>query len=190
MATTDILAFAEGVGANVLTQAQYAALTALLADGFTTGILPSNQLNKILRQSTFMASGLANWMVARGISVPDDGNMANLITEISEALSAFLVANMGITYAGNPNGHVAGNAGNPGTTFPSMLWDTTDDLLWICTATGTATTAVWTAMVAITGAITTGNFPAFGSVPGTLVDSGTSASASGEAILYQLGQTF
>ncbi len=150
-ASTDILPFAEAVGANVLTQAQYAALASLLADGFTTGILPSNQLNKVLRQSSFMAAGLANWMVARGISVPDDGNLANLVAEISQALAVFLTDNVGITYAGNPNGFVAGSAGIPGTQFPSMVWDTAHNMLWICTTTGTATTAVWTSASASGG---------------------------------------
>jgi hypothetical protein len=91
-----------------------------------------------------MAAGFANWIVSQGISVPDDGNMANLITEISEALSAFLVANMGVTYAGNPNGHVAGTAGVPGTSFPSLVWDSTNNILWVCTTTGNAAAAVWT----------------------------------------------
>jgi hypothetical protein len=177
-ATTDILAFAEGAGANVLTQAQYAALTTLLADGFTTGILTSAQLNKVLRQSSFMAAGFANWIVSQGISVPDDGNMANLVTEIGQALKVYLGANIGATYAGNPNGHVAGTAGVAGTSFPSMLWDTTDDQLWICTTTGTATTAVWTPMVAINGAVTAGHVAVFGANPGQVLDGGPPSSAA------------
>ena len=39
--------------------------------------------------------------------------------------------------AGNPNGVVAG------TTY-QLCWDTVDNILWVCTTTGTATTAVWT----------------------------------------------
>ncbi|MGF7131897.1 hypothetical protein P3T40_003380 [Paraburkholderia sp. EB58] len=46
-------------------------------------------------------------------------------------------------YAGNPNGHVAGTAGTAGGASPSMIWDTTEATLWICTASGTTTTAVW-----------------------------------------------
>ncbi|MFL9904230.1 hypothetical protein PQR71_39935 [Paraburkholderia fungorum] len=48
------------------------------------------------------------------------------------------------TYAGNPNGFVAGNAGTVGLTVPSLVWDTTDTVLWACTTSGTASTAVWT----------------------------------------------
>jgi hypothetical protein len=49
-----------------------------------------------------------------------------------------------ITYAGNPNGNVAGNAGS-GVIPPSFAWDSTDGLFYICTSTGTAATAQWVA---------------------------------------------
>ena len=45
------------------------------------------------------------------------------------------------TNAGNPNGAVAGNSGNPA----SVIWDTTNSKLWVCTTTGIASAAVWTA---------------------------------------------
>jgi hypothetical protein len=45
--------------------------------------------------------------------------------------------NMILFNAGNPNGTVAG------TTY-QLLWDTTDQILWVCTTSGTSTTAVWT----------------------------------------------
>ncbi|OYV52001.1 MAG: hypothetical protein B7X10_00335, partial [Burkholderiales bacterium 21-58-4] len=40
------------------------------------------------------------------------------------------------TYAGNPNGYVAGAAATA-TTPPSTVWDTTDGLLWVCQTSGT-----------------------------------------------------
>ncbi len=46
-------------------------------------------------------------------------------------------------YAGNPNSHVAGNAGSPGVSPPDMCVDTTTGVLFVCTTTGTSTTAVW-----------------------------------------------
>ena len=49
-------------------------------------------------------------------------------------------------YAGNPNGNVAGDDGTPGGAGASMVYDTTNGVLYICTTTGTATTAVWTAL--------------------------------------------
>ena len=46
---------------------------------------------------------------------------------------------------GNPNGNVAGTAGSP--TIPaSVYWDATNDILYVCTTTGSTSTAVWTAV--------------------------------------------
>ena len=86
-ATTEILPFANSVGANVIGQNTYAALTELLANGFSTGVAQSNQLNKVWRQSSFMAAGLANFCVSQGVSVPDDGDLSGLVTEITNALT-------------------------------------------------------------------------------------------------------
>jgi hypothetical protein len=43
------------------------------------------------------------------------------------------------TNAGNPNGIVQG------IQFTTFCWDTSNSILYICTSTGSATTAVWTA---------------------------------------------
>ena len=46
---------------------------------------------------------------------------------------------------GNPNGQLAGTAGS--ATIPaSVAWDYVNDVLYVCTTTGTSTTAVWTAV--------------------------------------------
>ena len=47
------------------------------------------------------------------------------------------------TYAGNPNTHLAGNANVNGAS--DLCWDSVGLVLYICSATGTSTTAVWTA---------------------------------------------
>lgn len=47
-------------------------------------------------------------------------------------------------YAGNPNGNLAGSAGTTGGSSSSMAWDITNNLLYVCTTTGSASTAVWT----------------------------------------------
>lgn len=44
------------------------------------------------------------------------------------------------TNAGNPNGSVAGTVNN-------LCWDSTDKLLYICTTTGSTTTAIWTPVI-------------------------------------------
>lgn len=57
-------------------------------------------------------------------------------------------------YPGNPNGNLAGNQGTPGGSGASMVWDTTNNLLYICTTTGDAATAVWTSTTAsLSGAV-------------------------------------
>lgn len=50
----------------------------------------------------------------------------------------------GQTYAGNPNGNVAGVAGSAYGLTQALLWDTSNKILWLCTTTGTASTAIWT----------------------------------------------
>jgi len=47
--------------------------------------------------------------------------------------------------AGSPNGNTAGTAGSPGIGADTY-WDATNNILYVCTQTGTASTAVWTAI--------------------------------------------
>lgn len=49
------------------------------------------------------------------------------------------------SYNGNPNGNVAGTAGN-GTLPADMVWDFANGIMYVCSATGVAATAVWTAI--------------------------------------------
>ena len=52
------------------------------------------------------------------------------------------------SYNGNPNGNVAGNAGSS-TVDADAVWDYANNLLYICTTTGTSSTAVWTVAAAV-----------------------------------------
>lgn len=45
-------------------------------------------------------------------------------------------SNIVLSYPGNPNGNLAG------TTY-QLCWDTLDNVLWVCTTSGTSSTAVW-----------------------------------------------
>ncbi len=78
--------------------------------------------------------------VAYGQSSISAGNIAQV------AGAPFLQAQLSgfQTIAGNPNGVLGGTAGIAGVQFPTMVWDTTHNILWVCTTTGTPTTAVWT----------------------------------------------
>lgn len=89
-ATTQILPWAPSSSANVESQTDYAADGSLNTGYPFDSILPSATLNKTLRQSTFIAAGLANWMVQQGISVPDDGNLPVWVSNYSAALSTYI----------------------------------------------------------------------------------------------------
>ena len=58
-ANNDFLPLANGGGANVISQATYAGSTSLLANGFSSGTAQSNQVNKVLRQSSAIAALMA-----------------------------------------------------------------------------------------------------------------------------------
>ena len=47
------------------------------------------------------------------------------------------------SYNGNPNGFVAGTAGTAGGVSPDFLWDTVNNIWWVCTTSGDAASAVW-----------------------------------------------
>jgi hypothetical protein len=50
-----------------------------------------------------------------------------------------------LTGTGTPNGAVAGTAGSS-SVLPDFYWDYTNLILYVCTTTGTSSTAVWTAI--------------------------------------------
>jgi hypothetical protein len=87
MPTTEFLPFATDVAANIDTQANYAG-SSYRPTGFTTGKAKSAQANKAWRQSSMMATALANViMTTISQSVPDDGNLTNLIAQLTLMLT-------------------------------------------------------------------------------------------------------
>lgn len=56
-----------------------------------------------------------------------------------------------LTGSGSPSGVVAGTAGSA-SILPDFYWDYTNAILYVCTTTGTTSTAVWTAVNASTAA--------------------------------------
>lgn len=88
----DFPPFATGVGANVLSQADYAAL-AVLTTGFQSGVARSVQVNSVLRHLANMAAGIAAFMVSQGQPAIDDGNPAvTLNNAIKAAIQAVILA--------------------------------------------------------------------------------------------------
>ena len=93
MATNDFKAFATGVGANVLTQAEYEALTALTT-GFSAGTAKSAELNKVWRQSSFAISAIAQFVADySGSDALDNGDLAGFQAQFETAV-ALLSAGM------------------------------------------------------------------------------------------------
>lgn len=86
MGINQILPFATGVGANVTPQADYAA-DATTATGFVAGIAEADKLNKVWRQSSFIAAGIAQWLADNGADVLDDGNLAALVAMMQARLA-------------------------------------------------------------------------------------------------------
>lgn len=83
MATNDFKPFATGASANVTSQTDWAALPALLS-GFQSGKASSAQVNKALRQATFVAAALAQFVSDKsGQNVADDGNLAGFVSKLT-----------------------------------------------------------------------------------------------------------
>ncbi len=88
MATNNFKPFGIGAGANVTSQSDYEALAALLT-GFQSGKASSAQINKALRQSTVMASILAQFISdSAGVDVLDNGNTASILANLKSGMTA------------------------------------------------------------------------------------------------------
>jgi len=88
MPTNDFKAFASAAGANILSQSDYIALAAL-STGWQSGVAKSSEVNKAIRQATFIAAAIAQYVVELSDQdVLDDGNVANFITKLKVANSS------------------------------------------------------------------------------------------------------
>lgn len=106
----DFLPFANGGGANVLTQSAYAALTSILANGFSAGTAQSAQLNKVWRQSSIMAAVVAQFIVNQtGQPAIDDGTTATLLSNLATAVAVSARQNPVLTDTGAANAYAVAN---------------------------------------------------------------------------------
>ncbi|WP_240727120.1 phage tail protein [Escherichia sp. E4385] len=108
MAKNDFKAFATDRNANVISQEEWEALPTLLS-GFTAGKASSAQVNKVIRQASFIAAALAQYTANKsGLDVLDDGDLNGFITKMSsafgkdyQALDATLTALAGLATGAN-----------------------------------------------------------------------------------------
>lgn len=80
-----------------------------------------------------------------------DANGAQVWTADPVSTSDFTAWAKPQTYAGNPNGNLAGTSGTGSgpTQIPAdMVWDRTNGRLYVCSTTGVAADAVWTQVTA------------------------------------------
>lgn len=85
MATNDFLPFATGGSADVMSQADY-LLASFVANGFSTGIAETAELNKVWRQSSFVAAAIAQWIVDQtGADVLDNADLSSFVAKFATA---------------------------------------------------------------------------------------------------------
>lgn len=114
-ASNQFLPFATAAGANALTPTNYASLTSLIANGFLSGRAPSVQFNTVLRQSSFVASAIAQAMADQlGIAINDDGIIANFEGQF---LNLFQAAPFRVASAGGTADAITASFNPPITTL-------------------------------------------------------------------------
>lgn len=143
MPNNQFLQFAIGGSANVESQTDYAA-DPLRTNGNQPGIAVSAFNNKAIRQATFVASALAQYMVNQtGLDVNDDGVQSNFLTTLGLALtSGFTYQSKTSAYNAAINDFVSCSSASFNVTLPTAIGSTGRQI--VIKHGGTSLTQVYT----------------------------------------------
>jgi len=84
--TNDFKGFAL-TATDTYTPAEWAALTTLLANGFSTGVASTKQVNTALRQVSSMTAGVAQFIANQNLDALDNGDPNDFATKLLNAIS-------------------------------------------------------------------------------------------------------
>lgn len=136
--TVDFLAFATGGGANVESQAAFAA-DPTTSTGFIAGIGLSAKLNKVWRQSSFISAGLATFVATNAaVNVLDDGNLAGFVTNLTTAITNLVAS--GSRWSGTSGG--SANAQTLTPTPAAAAYTTGNSYAFVAGFTNTNATTI------------------------------------------------
>lgn len=166
MATNDFQVFAGASGANVITQAQYAALPNLTT-GFQSGLAQSNQMNKVLRQTSIIAAMIGQFIADQANqNATDDGTTGvleqNFIVALRNLFRTKLTQTLNL-YVNAGSGNDSNNGLSTTTAFRTIQaavnavyakYDLSGFGVNINLADGTYTAASGTGVIGINGAPT------------------------------------
>lgn len=126
----------------------YAAGTTTKLDTFTDTALSVANANPVVlnsegRPTTAIYMSDAAYKVVLAPSTDTDPPTSPIWTADNYHPPEYAVAAQYTSYNGNPNGFVAGTAGSS-TTKADAIWDYANNIHYVCTTTGSTSTAVWT----------------------------------------------
>lgn len=132
----------------------YLTGTTTATDTYTTEALSTANANPVVLDSAGRAGNIFLDPAITYKVVLKDSNDAQIWTADPVTDPAAGVTAAFAVVSGDPNGQTAGSAGSVGGTSASVRWDILNNLLYVCTTTGTTSTAVWTQVAAdLSGAL-------------------------------------
>ena len=183
MATNNFKAFALDPNANVMSQADWEALPALLS-GFTAGKASSAQVNKAIRQATTIAALVGQFIANSGADALDNADVSGLVTKFTNALTTNLRLGAGAPAIGIPFFW-------PSSAMPNTVMTEWSDMVFLKFNGATFSSATYPKLALVIPSLTLtearGEFPRIWD-DGRGVDTGRALlSAQGDAIRNIIG---